>query len=504
MEERWKMSKTGVTLPSHGLWKLLNREELGIIDNAAYKILNDVGVFMDDAELLKNAEKMGFSVDYEKKVVTEIPEHIVRENVAKAPKNFLLAGRDPEWDLIFEGPGRKQFWAPECGATDRLEWDEKKKTYVRRRAGSKDTLYAAKIVDGIDDFDHNIYLYDAAEEGQLGLPSELNKMNAMLQGTTKWAGHLCTTVSDIKEHDYVAKLGAEVAGGAEELRKRPLFWTVYNYIGTLQLNRFNSWLLRAAIKHHFPIMPAVTAAAPLQGPAMAAGNAALSHAGVLFMIALQQHYDPGTAVVANNIVFCMDPMTGRGAIGSAHFTVGQNAMNQLWHELYGLPTAQYGGCNAASLDQQAFVLMGHMMLQVAMGTDMVFIQHAGEALDPAMIPVTAEIAHYGKHLASNFDQILPTAENLALDVIKEVGVMGEGWITHKYNIDRLDRFYKSFCLDTSAFDTWLAEGAPSWVYVRCREKLKELEKHEPKPLPKDTVARMNAIVKEGNEKLKVG
>ncbi|MEM3585834.1 MAG: trimethylamine methyltransferase family protein [Candidatus Jordarchaeaceae archaeon] len=499
------MPKPGVHLPSHGLWKLLDKEDLNILDTAAYKILEDVGVFIDDEELLKMTEEMGCTIDHGKKLVKDIPEYIVKDNVYKAPRNFVLAGRDPAWDIVIEGPARKQFWAPESGATDHLEWDEKNKTYRRRRASSKDTLYGAKIVDGIDDFDLNIYLYDAAEEGQQGLPSELNKMNAMFQGTTKWAGHLCTTVSKIEEFDYVERLGAEVAGGVEELRKRPLFWSVYNYIGTLQLNRFNSWLLRASIKHHWPIMPAVTAAAPLQGPATAAGNTAISHAGVLFMIALKQFYDPGTAAAANNVVLCLDPKTGRGgSIIPSHFLLGSCAMNQLWHELYGLPTAQYGGTFAASLDQQAFNLASWMPLQMLMGTDMLFIQCGTEAFDPVLIPICAEIARGGRNFMSTFNQINPTPENLALDVTKEVGAKGEKWMTHKYNLTRLNMFLPPFCLDTSAFDDWLKNGAPSWIYVRCREKLKELEKHEPKPLPKDVVERMNAIVREGNEKLKVG
>jgi len=498
------MPKPGVPLPPLSrLWRVLNREELDIIDTVAYKILKDVGVFIDDDELLKMAEKMGCKVNYETKIATDVPEHVVRECVQKAPRTFLLAGRDPEWDIVIEGPARKQFWAPESGATDVLVWDEEKKKYYRRRASSKDTLYAAKIVDGIDEFDLNVYIYDAAEEGQKGLPSELNKMNAMFQGTTKWAGHLCTTVSTIEEYDYVEKLASEVSGGPEELRKRPLFWTVYNYIGTLQLNRYNSWLFRASIKYHWPIMPAVTAAAPLQGPAMAAGNAAISHAGVLFMIALKQFYDPGTAAVPNNIVFNLDPMTGRGVAHSSHFLLGSCVMNQLWHELYGLPTAQYGGTFAASLDQQAFNLARWLVLQMAMGTDFIFEQCGGEAFDPALIPITAEIARMGKTVMSTFHQIYPTPENLALDIIKEVGAKGEKWMTHKYNLDRLHMFVPPFCLDMDAFDTWLGKGAPSWVYDLCRRKLKELEKHEPKPLPKDVVERMNAIVKEGNEKLKV-
>ncbi len=198
------MPRTGVTLPNFGLFKVLTDSELEIIDNAAYRILKNVGVYIDDAELLKMAEKMGCNVDYAKKIAKVTSEYTIRELVTKAPRNFILAARDPEWDIVVDGPGRKQFWAAECGATDKLEWDENKKAYNRKRASAKETLYGAKIVDGIDDFDFNPYLYDAAEEGQLGLPSEIHKMNAMFQGTVKFAAHACTTVSNITEHDFVA------------------------------------------------------------------------------------------------------------------------------------------------------------------------------------------------------------------------------------------------------------------------------------------------------------
>uniref|UniRef100_A0A7C3EQX9 Trimethylamine methyltransferase n=1 Tax=Candidatus Methanomethylicus mesodigestus TaxID=1867258 RepID=A0A7C3EQX9_9CREN len=495
------MAKAGLVLKSKP-WEILDKDQLKTLDNVAYEILRDVGVFMEDEELLKMAKGMGASVDFEKKIVKDIPEDVVREDVKKAPKNFILAGRDPGWDLVFEDGVRRQTWAPECGATDALIWDSVNKSYHRKRASAKDTAYAAKIVDGIDDFDHNIYLYDTAEEGQQGLPSELHRMNAMLRNTTKWAGHLTTTVSDIKEHDYVMKLGAIVAGGEEEFRKRPLFWSVYNYIGALQLNRFNSWLLRASMKHHIPIMPAVTSAAPLMAPATSAGNTALSHAGCLWLTALKQHYDPGVAVVENNIVFCLDPYTGRGTLPSSHFLYGQVAMNQLWHNLYGLPVAQYSGTGACSLDQQAFTLMGSMMFQVAMQTDMIFIQFAAEALDPVMIPIAAEIAHYGKHLASTFSQILPTEENLALKLMKEIGPIGQPWMTTDFNMERIEMFYKALTLDTRPLDTWLVEGAQSWAHDLCRAKLKEMEKHEPMPLPKDVQERMDAVVKEGTDLLK--
>lgn len=57
-----------------------------------------------------------------------------------------------------------------------------------------------------------------------------------------------------------------------------------------------------------------------------------------------------------------------GTLPPSHFLYGQVAMNQLWHNPYGLPVAQYSVTAACSLDQQAFTLMSSMMFQVAMQT----------------------------------------------------------------------------------------------------------------------------------------
>jgi len=495
------MNKTGVSQRGTP-WKALSDDQVKILDNAAYEILRDVGVFIADDELLKMAAKLGGTVDPDKKIVKGMPEYIIRENVAKAPRNFVCAGRDPEWDMIFQGGGTKQFWAPESGATDHLQWDPAKKNYARRRANAKDVAYAAKVVDGVDDFDCNCYLYDLGEEGQLGLPSELIKADAMLRNTTKFAGNVCTTVSDIKEFDYIAKLHAAIQGDAEEFRKRPLFWTVYNPLGTLQMNKFNSWSLRKSFEHHWPIMTGVAGAAPLTGPATAAANAAITHAGLLWITAMKGLYDPGTAVMNNNMVFCLDPFTGKGTLTPSHFMLGCCAMNQVWHDIYGLPMCQYTGIGTFSLDQEAFGLGIEMMMQSLYGTDMIMIQHSQEALDPATIPICAEIAHYGKHMMSTFDQIVPTKENLALELTKQVGAVGEGWMTTDFNMARLDLFYKTLTLEQRSPDVWVNEGSPSWTQVLCREKLKEYEQHEPTPLPKDISEKMDAIVKEGTDLLK--
>ncbi len=496
------MNKSGVIVPPHNFWKVLDKDQQKIIDNAAYEILREVGVFVADEELLKMTKELGGEVDFNKKIVKGFPEYAIREGVAKVPRNFVFGARDPDWDMVFEGGGRKQFWGTSCGATERLLLNPDGKTFSRRRADKQDLAYATKIVDGIDSFDMNNYIFDLGKEGQLGLPTELIRMDTMLQNTTKWAGNLTTVVSDIKEHDYVAKLGAAVAGGEEEFRRRPLWFGVLNPLGSLQMNLYNSWLMRASFKHHFPLTPGIVAASPLVGVATAAGNTANSLAGLLWVSAMKGFFDPGTSVMSNNMVFSLDPFTGRGSLGNAHSTLGHNALTSIWHDLYGLPVASYSGTFAAQLDQMAFALMKSMMLQMVIGCDLIWEQFADAALDPAMMVVAAEIASSGRDLMKNFDQIIPTKENLALELAKEIGATGEGWMTADFNMNRIDTFYKTPTLDTRGFDIWLREGCQSWTHDVCREKLKEFEQHEPVPMPKDIAERMNAIVKEGTELLK--
>ena len=50
-------------------------------------------------------------------------------------------------------------------------------------------------------------------------------------------------------------------------------------------------------------------------------------------------------------------------------------------------------------------------------------------------------------------------------------------------------------------DQWLAKGAKTWTEV-CRDRLKELDKHEvTPPIDKDVDERCNAILKEADEEL---
>ncbi|GAH33288.1 unnamed protein product, partial [marine sediment metagenome] len=95
-------------------------------------------------------------------------------------------------------------------------------------------------------------------------------------------------------------------------------------------------------------------------------------------------------------------------------------------------------------------------------------------------------------------------EHLALDVIKEVGPK-KMFTTHPHTLKWIDPKMGLFWHPNDWIhehsDQWLAKGAKTWVEI-CRERLKELDKHQPDPpIAKDVDERCNAILKEADVEL---
>lgn len=101
--------------------------------------------------------------------------------------------------------------------------------------------------------------------------------------------------------------------------------------------------------------------------------------------------------------------------------------------------------------------------------------------------------------------MFPTNEEyLALDAILEVGPKGR-FATHPHTLNLIDQkkglFWYSKDWIHEHSDQWLAKGAKRWAYDSCRERLKDLAKSEPKPLPKDVDERIQALLKDADEEL---
>ena len=92
-------------------WKLsmFSNDDMQRIHEASLYVLEKTGMQVFSDEALDIYSEGGCHVDREKQVV-KFPQYIVERSMAQAPKNILLAGRDPEKD--YWAGGRKIGFKP--------------------------------------------------------------------------------------------------------------------------------------------------------------------------------------------------------------------------------------------------------------------------------------------------------------------------------------------------------------------------------------------------------
>ncbi|MCK4394516.1 trimethylamine methyltransferase family protein, partial [Candidatus Bipolaricaulota bacterium] len=83
-------------------YNLLGQEEIKKIHKSSLWVLEEVGVRVNDDHFLTLFEESGANVDKNEHLV-KLPPRMVEEFVGMAPREVLLAGRNPENDLLVGG-----------------------------------------------------------------------------------------------------------------------------------------------------------------------------------------------------------------------------------------------------------------------------------------------------------------------------------------------------------------------------------------------------------------
>ena len=83
-------------------WEVLSPSELERIHEATLEIMEDVGIRFPSDKALDILERNGCEVDRATQVA-KLPRKVVMEAVAQAPKQYTLAGRDADADMLIDG-----------------------------------------------------------------------------------------------------------------------------------------------------------------------------------------------------------------------------------------------------------------------------------------------------------------------------------------------------------------------------------------------------------------
>jgi trimethylamine--corrinoid protein Co-methyltransferase len=471
---------------------ILDDDELKAINQTARDILEKVGIMIPSDKALGILADAGADVDLDRKLV-RIPAQLVDDSLKTAPRRYTLCGRRSELDADIGGDQGTYFYC--SGEAPKIVDME---TGERRHSIKSDVANMAKVADYLPIVS---LVWPTVSAHDKGATAPLHGVEACFNNTEK---HIQTeSVMDEISARYAIEMASVVAGGRDELRKRPLHSLLLCAIAPLAQDRGG---IEAAMVYAEAGLPVGIMSMPtlgLTGPPHSAGSLATALAEVLSGCVLTQIVAPGTPNFVSIIPSVVDPRTANYFMGSSPAQITSAAAVQLAHS-NGLPITaclSFGGSQWKLNNWQAGIenLYVHLLAVMA-GADMSFgpsgMIEAVSLLDMRRILFDREILQVIDIITDGFEVNDTT---LAFDMIREVGPRGM-FLAHKRTAKEMRKLWPPSILFEPPQDrdekyrdpVEIAHAAIEWI----------LKNHQPAPLPEDVrqeLARMVAAAEEDEE-----
>ena len=281
-----------------GKARFLSKEGMQKIHEQALLILSGTGIKVDHDGALQMLGDAGADVDSQTKTA-KLPADLVEQSLAKVPRKITLAGRNPERDFVLE-PGGKVRTRNAGGMTQVQDLE----TGEIRTAVLGDVENFARLLDGLDDIDFVAPLYPSDVPPET---VELQVLERMFSNTDKNINIRALTK---RTFPYLIQMGEIVAGGKEQLKKRPVISILEAPISPLKFPDVFIDALFLSGEYGIPLticsMPNVGAT----GPITLAGSLLLSAAEHLATIVISQLAHPGAPLIWASRFAMMDMSTG--------------------------------------------------------------------------------------------------------------------------------------------------------------------------------------------------
>jgi len=482
------MVKRGV---EGGQLRPLSDDEVRDIHMAALEVLSQVGMECSSSRIIEIFKKAGADVDEEAKRI-RIPEYLIEDALRKAPSEIILCGRNPENDILLEG-NRIYFGMGGTPTPYYLDVN----TGDFRRPTKKDMEDVTRLGDALGNMSFLMTL-----AGAFDVPYEveyLHEFDALFSNTAKPIVY-STPGADATKH--VLEMASAIAGGPEELRKRPIFCLYAETASPLMFQQANENMIDCA-KAGVPITLGPMPLAGGTGPITTTGTNVIGLSENLAAITLVQLVKPGAPIILAAWAGLMDPRTGRCAYGSPEFALGVNLVNAQLARLYDLPTFGFGGpSDSAVPDAQAgSEVTMNLMVSSLSGVNLIHdcgYLSGGSIGSPEMAVICNEIAGMVSRIVKG---VSTEDEWLAVDVIKKVGPGGH-FMAEPHTLKHLkETVFLPELFDRRPEMIWKADGAKT-LRQRANAKVKEILKtHQPEPLSDDVKAKIKEIIRKAEKEL---
>jgi trimethylamine--corrinoid protein Co-methyltransferase len=465
-------------------WRVLSDADIARLDAAIMEVLGEVGVRFPLEPALDVLKEGGCRVDREARVA-RLPEEVVRAALQAAPQAPLLAARDPRCDLVLDG--RSCYLSNDgCGV-----WVIDPDTGVRRASTKTDVADSARFVDALPQVSFYWGPVVTAEDVPLAT-RPLHELEVVFANTSKHFQAVDVVGAQMTRR--AVEMARLVAGGAEELRRRPIMSLIACPIDPLSNEAVSLEAALVAAEAGVPVGFLSLTLGCASAPATMAGNLVVNLAAVIAGAVLLQLAHPGAPVFLAGAPSVMDLKTGGYTGGSPEDYVLAAAATQMAHH-FGLAMnmgtmasgAKEPGWQAAVDDALS------TMASVGAGAEMMSgcgLLDGSKTLSYAHLLMEAEVYGIVQKVAAGIEV---TDETLALDMIKKVGPNGT-YLAEKHTRAHMKGIWRSGVWDRTPYDAWLRDGRRGALQNAEERACEILASHAPAPLPDDVRAELRRFV----------
>ena len=467
-------------------YPVLSRDDVGRVHAAALEGLERVGVRVGTAAGRRLLDDAGAQVD-EATQVAKIPGSLVEEILARPRVPVVLHGRDPSQDAVLDL--EHVHICNDGNGPLAVDFD----TGERRPSTSDDLARCAKVSNALDHL--HVFWPMVTSQDVPASHRTFVDLKVSFANTDKHVQFAtAVTVADARR---LTAMAAVVAGGAEELRQRPIVSSVHTSIAPLQHDAGN---MDAAFEFGRAGVPVAIFTMPspgASGPVTLAGSMTVAAMEFLSGLVMCRLANPGCRIIWGTGIAPLDMKTTTRAGGSPEHGLTGAAITQLAHA-YGVPSLCGGfDCTASVPGTQAAMEKFASGLSLVLGgADLIVgtgLLEDARTLWLEQLFIDDEMVEMIRRIAQGVEV---TDETLALEVIEKVGI-GKTFLGQRHTMQHLrEEHFLPKLVDRRSFDVWAAEGRRT-MEDRARAKVREaLAAAVPHPLEADTVAALDALINE--------
>lgn len=343
--------------------KFLDKGEEDFVHAKSLEWLERIGVMVKSQRVLDMLAKAGAEVDGDKGVA-KIPEAMVKDAIAKAPKRIVLGARDPKHEKVIP----VETW-PLMTTTGLAVYTLDIDTGEKRPTTAKDLADFSRLADAMDAVD---IVWTSVTAGDLNQEAlALQSLWIALRNCTKHI-HVIPTPRGAEEARRLVELASMVAGSPEALREKPLFSVISCPIAPLEFERAS---IEGQVEYSKAGIPVVCMSMSLSGMSSLVtmcGTLVNINTENLASLVISQAAAAGAPFVYSSESAPIDMTTGVMDYTSANMPLISSGASQM-AKRYGLPSqvGTWGTETKVPGIQSSFCELTSTLLSAMSGSDMV-------------------------------------------------------------------------------------------------------------------------------------